>query len=212
MDYKYIEDPLMIESKSFEIIHNEMKNNQLDLIRLNIMKRVIHTTADFIYEDILLFKENVEFTLLGLFKDGCTIITDTEMIRSGISKKLSSQLGIKIECFVGNEEVFKEAKEKGITRSMAGIDMAMKIPGKKVFAIGNAPTALYRILENYNKNKEGINGVIGVPVGFVGAAESKEALWEKDIPSIITRGRKGGSTIAVAIINSILREAVKDFE
>lgn len=210
--YQYIEDPLEIERKSFEIIHEEMKNNQLPPLKLSIMKRVIHTSTDFIYEEILLFKDQVEHQLLNAFSEGCTLITDTEMIKAGISKKLTHQLGIKVVCFVGNQVVADKAKEEGITRSMAAVDIAMALPGKKVFAIGNAPTALYRILEWCAKDEQEIEAVIGVPVGFVGAAESKEALWQQNIPSIISKGRKGGSTIAVAIINAILREAVKQRE
>ena len=176
------------------------------------MKRVIHTSTDFIYEDILLFKEQVEHQLLEAFNNGCTLITDTEMIKAGISKKLANQLGVKIVCFVGNPVVADKAKAESITRSMAAIDVAMALPGKKVFAIGNAPTALYRILEWCGKENQDVEAVIGVPVGFVGAAESKEALWQQDIPAIISKGRKGGSTIAVAIINAVLREAVKQRE
>lgn len=211
MRFQYIEDPLEIERRSFEIIHQEMKNTDLSPLRLSIMKRVIHTSTDFVYEDILQFKQSVEDILLEAFKEGCTIITDTEMIRAGISKKLTESLGINIVCNVGNLEAVEEAKKQGITRSMAAIDIAMSIPGKKVFAIGNAPTALYRIMEWCEKRNPEISAVIGVPVGFVGAAESKEALWSQDIPSIISQGRKGGSTIAVAIINAILREAVKSY-
>ncbi len=209
MSDQYIEDPMEIERRSFEIIQEEMNNTQLPPLKLAIVKRVIHTTTDFIYEDILLFKENVENILLHAVQNGCTIITDTEMIKSGISKKLADQLGVKIVCFVGSQEAIDEAKKQGITRSMAAVDIAMALPGKKVFVIGNAPTALYRIMEWCLDGNQGIEAVIGVPVGFVGAAESKEELWGKALPSIITKGRKGGSTIAVAIINAVMREAVK---
>lgn len=209
MAYEYIEDPLEIERKSFEIIHQEMKNTNLPELKLNIMKRVIHTSTDFVYEDILMFKDEVEQVLLKAFQNGCTIITDTEMIKAGISKKLTEQLGVKIVCYVGSQEATIEAKRLGVTRSMAGVDIAMKTPGIKVFAIGNAPTALYRIMEWCEQDLNDVEAVIGVPVGFVGAAESKAALWQTEIPSIISKGRKGGSTIAVAIINAILKEAVK---
>lgn len=212
MTEQYIIDPLEIERKSFEIIHQEMTNTQLPPLKLSIMKRVIHTSTDFVYEDILLFKDDVENILLRAFQKGCTIITDTEMIRAGISKKLADQLGVKIKCYVGSQEATEEAKKQGVTRSMAGIDIAMGISGPKVYAIGNAPTALYRIMEWCEKGNQEVEAVIGVPVGFVGAAESKEVLWEQSIPSIVSKGRKGGSTIAVAIINAILREAVKSYE
>lgn len=202
----YIENPLEIERKSFEIIHEEMQNTNLPPLRLNIMKRVIHTTTDFIYEDILWFKKDVENTLKAGLIEGCTIITDTQMIKSGISKKLLERLGVAIECFVSDERAALIASEEKITRSMAAVDIACESPKKKIFVIGNAPTALYRVMEKIEEGDTSVIGVVGVPVGFVGAAESKEALWKTDIPSIITQGRKGGSTIAVAIINAILRD------
>lgn len=208
--YDFISNPREIEQKSFEIIHSTMKNTNLPPLKLSIMQRVIHTTTDFIYEDILLFKDDVEKVILDSFLNGCTIITDTQMIKAGISKKLADKLGIKIECLVGTEEAYEISKREGITRSMAAVDLALKMQGDKIFAVGNAPTALFRIIDKYKHNElNTVKGVIGVPVGFVGAAESKDALWEKDIPSIITKGRKGGSTITVAIVNAILREAVK---
>ncbi|MCT4687770.1 precorrin-8X methylmutase [Vallitalea sp.] len=208
--HDFISNPRKIEEESFRIIYDSMKNTDLSPLRLSIMQRVIHTTTDFIYEDILLFKEQVENIILEAFEKGCTIITDTQMIKAGISKKLTEQLGINIECLVGSDEAYRNSKEQGITRSMAAVDLALKMPGDKVFAVGNAPTALFRLIDEKNKNElDTVEAVIGVPVGFVGACESKDALWDEDIPSIITKGRKGGSTIAVAIINAVLREAVK---
>lgn len=209
----YIINPLEIERKSFEIIESEMNNTNLPELRLSIMKRVIHTTTDFVYEDILLFKEDVEYKMLEAIKGGCTIITDTNMIKSGISKALCKKLGVTVECFVADEEIAKKAKYKGITRSMAGIDHAVTLDGPKIFAIGNAPTALYRVIEHMNEDANlDVRGIIGVPVGFVGAEESKDYLWEQDIDSIIVKGRKGGSTIVVAIVNAILRKAIHDLK
>jgi len=210
MDHNYVKDPMEIERKSFEIISEELGEKNGSGLKMDMIKRVIHTTADLDYVDLLHFKEGVETKILDAFMSGCTIISDTNMIRVGISKKLAGQLGIEIKCFVDSEEAYKEAKEKGITRSMAAIDMAARIPGKKLFVIGNAPTALYRILELVEKGVLYPEAVIGIPVGFVGAAESKEALWAADIPSVITKGRKGGSTIGVALVNAVLKEAVKN--
>ena len=207
--YRYIEDPMEIERKSFEIIHSEMQNTNLEPLRLQIMKRVIHTTTDFVYEDILLFKTGVEALLASALRQGCTVVTDTQMIKAGMSKLLLEQCGCECICLVSDPEVAAYAKQQGITRSMAAVDVVLRKPGKKLFVVGNAPTALYRIMENMAGNEADILGVIGVPVGFVGAAESKDALWETDIAAIITKGRKGGSTVAVAIMNALLREAVK---
>lgn len=202
----YIENPYEIERKSFEIIQDEMHNTDLPPLRLAIMKRVIHTTTDFIYEDILWFKDGAEERIKNGLKNGAILISDTQMIKAGISKKTLDSLGVNIECFVSEEEIGKLAKQENITRSMAAVDHAFTIKKPKIFVIGNAPTALYRIMEKIEQGDTSVIAVIGVPVGFVGAAESKEALWSKDISSIITVGRKGGSTIAVAIINAILKE------
>ncbi|MBC7959140.1 MAG: precorrin-8X methylmutase [Vallitaleaceae bacterium] len=210
--HPYIEDPFEIERKSFEIIHEEMKNTQLEPVRLQVMKRVIHTTTDFIFEDILWFKDGIEQQLMAALKEGCTIVTDTEMIKAGISKKLLETFGAKVECYVAHPRAHEIAGVQGITRSMAAVDLALEQPGKKIFVIGNAPTALYRIMEKVEAGEKDIVGVVGVPVGFVGAQESKDALWETDIPCMITKGRKGGSTVAVAIMNALLREAVKTLE
>lgn len=207
--YSYIEDPLEIERKSFEIIHSEMRNTNLEPLRLQIMKRVIHTTTDFVYEDILWFKPGAEAAMQAVLKSGCTVVSDTQMIGAGISKPLLNQLGCEHLCLVSDPEVAAYAKAHGMTRSMAAVDIALKRPGLKLFAIGNAPTAIYRLMEHLDRGEKSIAGIIGVPVGFVGAEESKDELWKKTLPMIITKGRKGGSTVAVAIVNALLRESVK---
>lgn len=210
--YEYIKNPNLIEEKSFDIIGEILGDIKVTGLKADIIKRVIHTTADFEYGHLLEFKAGVEQLLLKAFKEGCTIVSDTNMIKSGISKKLANELGIKIECYVDSKEAYDVSKSEGITRSMAAVDIARKLNENIVFIIGNAPTALYRIMELYNNNRIKPIAVVGVPVGFVGAAESKEELWNTEIPSIITRGRKGGSTIGVAIVNAILREANKSLE
>ncbi|TCK98660.1 precorrin-8X methylmutase [Natranaerovirga hydrolytica] len=207
--YHYIQNPIEIENKSFDIIHKSMKNTTVNPIQLSLIKRVIHTTTEFEYEDLIQFKAGIEDKFVTALENGCTIVTDTEMIRAGISKTLATKLGVKVECYVGTPKAYEKAQSNNTTRSMAAVDMALETPSPKIFVIGNAPTALYRIIENDNPD---IVGVIGVPVGFVGAEESKEALWESEIPSIITQGKKGGSTIAVAMVNALLREAVKVLE
>lgn len=205
--FDYIKNPERIEEKSFEIISEVLgPRNRTDLLG-KIVKRVIHTTADFDYADLLEFKPGVEEKLLAAFQEGCTLVSDTNMIKAGISKKQAEGLGIRIACFVDSEEAHKISKEKGITRSMAAVDMAASIPGRKVFVVGNAPTALFRIIELYREGALAPEAIVGVPVGFVGAAESKDALWRTDIPSVISRGGKGGSTVGVAIVNAVLREA-----
>lgn len=205
----YIKNPMMIESKSFEIIQGiideirpgyNFKNN----IEEKIIKRAIHTTADFEYLDILKISDNAVDNIVNALKNNATIYTDTNMALSGINKRKLKELGCNIKCFVSDENIAKLAKEKGITRSMAAVEFAANESGKKIFVLGNAPTALYKVIEMKNDKKLEVEAVVGVPVGFVGAAESKDELENTDIPYIISKGRKGGSNLAAAIINAIL--------
>ena len=126
------------------------------------------------------------------------------MALSGINKRKLEALGCKYKCLVADEEVAALAKEKGITRSMAAVEVAANTKGRKLFVLGNAPTALYKVMEMKNEGNLDVDAVVGVPVGFVGAAESKDELEKTDIPYIISKGRKGGSNLAAAIVNAIL--------
>lgn len=206
---EYIKNPMMIEDKSFEIIQGiideirpgyEFKNE----IEEKIIKRAIHTTADFEYLDILKISDTVVDILVDALKNKATIFTDTNMALSGINKRKLSALGCEYKCLVADEEVAALAKEKGITRSMAAVEVAAKTEGRKVFVLGNAPTALYKVMEMKNEGSLDLDAVVGVPVGFVGAEESKDELEKTEIPYIISKGRKGGSNLAAAIINAIL--------
>jgi precorrin-8X/cobalt-precorrin-8 methylmutase len=206
---EYIKNPMMIETKSFEIIQgiiDEIRpgykfKNELEE---KIIKRAIHTTADFEYLDILKISESAVSNIVSALKENATIYTDTNMALSGINKKRLESLGCKYKCFVSDEKVANLAKEKGITRSMAAVEVAAQEEGKKIFVLGNAPTALYKVIEMQSAKELNVEAVVGVPVGFVGAAESKDELEKSDIPYIISKGRKGGSNLAAAIINAIL--------
>lgn len=205
----YIKNPMMIENKSFEIIQGIIDEIRPDYkfkndLEEKIIKRAIHTTADFEYLDILKISETAVEKISNALKNKATIYTDTNMALSGINKRKLDALGCKYKCFVSDEEVAKLAKEKGITRSMAAVEVAAKEEGIKVFVLGNAPTALYKVIEMHNTKQLEVEAVVGVPVGFVGAEESKDELEKTDIPFIISKGRKGGSNLAAAIINAIL--------
>ncbi|WP_195926406.1 precorrin-8X methylmutase [Sarcina ventriculi] len=199
----YIKVPMDIEKRSFEIIGEEMGNHDFSDRELNVVKRVIHTTADFEYKDLIRIDEQSIDKALSLLKKGCKIYTDTEMIKSGINKKALEKLGCEIVNYVSTEEAFRIAKEKNITRSMAAIEIAMN-EGIEFFVFGNAPTALYRLIELYREGKAKPKFVIGAPIGFVGASESKEELLKTDLDNITIRGRKGGSTVSVAIVNALM--------
>ena len=199
----YNKNPMDIEKRSFEIIGEEMGPNNFTERELQIVKRVIHTTADFEYKDIIHISQNAIDEALKLMKKGCKIYTDTQMIKSGINKRALEKLGCEIVNYVSHEKAFEIAKEKNITRSMAAIEMAYE-EGIEFFVFGNAPTALYRLLELYNEGKANPKFIIGAPVGFVGARESKEELLKYDIENITIKGRKGGSTVSTAIVNALM--------
>lgn len=209
----YDKNPMGIEVRSFEIIEEIIAESGKsfpteDNVERAIFKRVIHTSADFDYLENLKIKP--EF--IKAFQESCTknmtIYTDTNMALSGINKTALSKCPWEIKCFVSDPHAKKMADSLGITRSMASIQMALKEPGDKMFVIGNAPTAIFQLLECVSEADEQLIGVIGVPVGFVGAEESKLALYESELPCITALGRKGGSNIAAAIVNAMLYETV----
>lgn len=205
---EYVKDPKMIEVKSFEIIQGiiddirpgyKFKNE----IEEKIIKRCIHTSADFEYLDILKISDTAVDSIINALNNKCTIYTDTNMALSGINKMKLNALGCEYKCLVADERTKELAKEKEITRSMAAVEIAMNEEGKKLFVFGNAPTALYKTIEMVNKGGH-VEAIVGAPVGFVGAAESKYELEKTSIPHIVVQGRKGGSNIAAAIMNAIL--------
>jgi len=195
--------PMDIEKRSFEIIGEEMGPHNFNERELSIIKRVIHTTADFEYKDLVYIREGAIDAALELLKKGVTIYTDTQMALSGINKKALKDLNCNVKCYVSDEEVAKIAKERGITRSMAAVEKAAA-DGVEFFVFGNAPTALFRLKELIQEGKSNAKFIIGSPIGFVGAAESKEEIEKLSTPMINVRGRKGGSTVAAAIVNALM--------
>lgn len=204
----YIKIPMDIEKKSFEIIGDEMGFHSFTERELLIIKRVIHTTADFEYKDITYIRDGAIDSALETLKKGVTIYTDTKMALSGINKKALEKLNCKVVCYVSEPEVACIAKERGITRSMAAVEKAV-YDGVSVFVFGNAPTALFRLKELIEEGKANPSFVVAAPIGFVGAAESKEEFEKVNVPMIAIRGRKGGSSVAAAIINALMYMIVK---
>lgn len=194
-----------IEKRSFEIIEEEF--NKLNIVPdekvKDIVKRVIHTTADFDYASTLMFSENAQDIARNLIKNGADIVTDTNMAKAGINKKRLSEYGGSVHCFMADEDIAKKAKEEGRTRASVSMEYASKLPGPVIFAIGNAPTALIELKELMNTGFRP-DFIIGVPVGFVNVEAAKELFIGGDIPYIINRGRKGGSNVAAAICNALL--------
>lgn len=200
--------PQDIEKRSFEIITKELndKNIVIDEDKAFLIKRAIHTTADFEYANTLCFSEDAIKIMAELIKSGTHIVTDTNMGLSGINKNELRKHGGEVHCFMADEDVAKEAKERGVTRAVVSMERAAKIKENVIFAIGNAPTALINLRTMYDEGIFIPKFVIGVPVGFVNVEYAKELIMETNIPYIINRGRKGGSNVAAAICNAVLYE------
>lgn len=197
--------PGEIEQRSFAIITEILGNRVPDPSTEHIVKRCIHTSADFDYADNLHFGNDAVSVMSRALSEGCRIVTDTRMALAGINKRAADRYGVTVHCFMSDEDVAAEAAERGVTRAVVSMEKAMRVPGPPVlFAIGNAPTALIRLHEAIVSGAFRPVGIIAVPVGFVNVVESKELIMETDVPCIVARGRKGGSNIAAAICNALL--------
>lgn len=201
--------PMEIERRSFEIITEELGDRKLDPEFELVIKRVIHTTADFDYYDNLCFSEHAVLRMMDAIRAGCDVITDTTMAQSGINKKLLAQFGGQARCFIGDEDVAREAKERGVTRSLVSMEKAARLGKPLIFAIGNAPTALFSICDLMRAGKLKPEIIIGVPVGFVNVVEAKEEVMRTAQNYIVARGRKGGSNVAAAIVNAVLYQLIQ---
>ena len=195
--------PQDIEKRSFEIITAELGERTFPAGIAEVVKRVIHTTADFDYADSLAFSP-----AKAALAAGATVVTDTNMALSGVSKATLAKLGGKAVCLMADEQVASEAKARGVTRAVVSMEHAAQFEGPLLFAIGNAPTALIRLHELIEEGIVAPALVIGVPVGFVNVVEAKELFIGGDTPYIIARGRKGGSNVAASIVNALLYQMV----
>lgn len=196
--------PVEIEKRSFSIITEELGDRTFPKDQEPIIKRCIHTSADFDYADNLCFSEGAVEKAKNAIRRGACIVTDTQMAKAGINKKKLAAYGGEVFCFMSDEDVAREAKENGSTRATVCMDKAAKLNRPLIFAIGNAPTALVRLYELIEEKKLAPELVIGVPVGFVNVVPSKELIMQADVPYIVARGRKGGSNIAACICNALL--------
>ena len=196
--------PAEIEQRSMEIIRSEMGPHSFTAEQLPVALRCIHTSADFDYMKNLVFTEGAVAAGLAAIRSGCTIVTDTQMARSGINKRVLEKFGGQAVCFMSDPDVAAEARERGETRATVSMERAAAIQGPVILAIGNAPTALVRACELLEEGAMKPALIIGAPVGFVNVVESKELLLTEDVPYIVARGRKGGSNVAAAICNAML--------
>ncbi len=195
--------PQEIEDLSFKIIEKEAGEHPFSDDQWPIVRRMIHTSADFEYIQTIRFYPDAIQKGIQAIQEGCHIITDTNMARVGIRKKEIQDFGGKVSCLIADEAVAKKAKDAGTTRALAAVDMACDRMEGGIYVVGNAPTALLRLIELIKNKKANPALVIGFPVGFVNAAESKDELMALDFPHITNKGRKGGSNIAASIVNAL---------
>lgn len=198
--------PKEIERRSFEIIEEELLRRGICIPEAEkaITKRVIHTTADFEYGRTLVYTRGAVGILEELVRKGADIVTDTNMALAGINKKVLAGFGGQAHCFMADEDVAREADRRGMTRAAVSMERAAKIGKPVIAAVGNAPTALVRLYELALEGGWRPAFVIGVPVGFVNVEAAKELILSTDIPCIVNRGRKGGSSVAAAVCNGVL--------
>ena len=196
--------PMEIEKRSFEIIQEEAGDRLPEGPAGTVMKRVIHTTADFDYRETLKSSPGAVEAGLAALKKGAVIVTDTNMALAGINKRALAGCSSAAVCYMADERTAGLAKELGTTRAAVSVDLAAELEGPVVYAVGNAPTALLRLADLIEQNRFRPDLVIGVPVGFVNVVEAKERIMQSGIQYIVAAGRKGGSTVAAAICNALL--------
>ncbi len=205
--------PEEIEVESFRIIDSEAGEHGWGDPEWQVVRRAIHTSADFEYIQSMVMSEGVIAKAVEAIRGGAGIVTDTNMVLSGISRERLLAFGCEVTCHVADSDVGALAKREGVTRSVLAMRKSLRNPNNRIFVIGNAPTALFELLRLIEEGSAAPSLIIGLPVGFVGAEESKKALATKDhgIPFITNIGRKGGSNVAAAVVNalSILAAAPK---
>ena len=192
-------DPMEIERRSLEIIEAEL-TRPLPAETAPIVKRVIHATADFSFAKSLRFSVGVVPLMREMLAGGATLVTDTNMALAGVNRQAARALGVETVCFMADEAVAEEARARGVTRAQVSMERALRLPGRKLFVCGNAPTFLHPLLEAGAPD----SAAIGVPVGFVNVVETKERLMRSGIPCIVSAGRRGGSAVAAAIVNALM--------
>jgi len=197
--------PEEIETESFRIIDEEAGDQDWNELEWPVVRRMIHTSADFEYARSTVFSDDAVDKAISALKSGCGIVTDTNMVLAGISKVRLAAYGNSVSCHVADPEVAELAKMEGITRSIAAMRKAVADPNNRIFVIGNAPTALFELIRLIEEGKADPQLIIGLPVGFVGAEESKVALAAAkiNVPFITNIGRKGGSNVAAAVVNAL---------
>jgi len=195
--------PHDIERLSFQIIDGEAGDHGFPPDKWQVVRRVIHTSADFEWQNMIRLHPEAIASGMAAIRSGCAIITDTNMARVGIRQRDLTRFGVRVGCHMTDERVAETAAREGITRAKAAVDVAAPELSGGIYVVGNAPTALLRLLELIEQGRVHPALVVGLPVGFVNAAESKALLLACDVPYITNVGRKGGSNVAAAVVNAL---------
>lgn len=195
--------PQAIEDRSMAIIDSEAPDHCWDAAAWSVVRRMVHTSADFDYVGGVRMHPQAMASGMAAIRSGCRIVTDTRMAQAGISKYRLEPFGCTVDCLMSDTRTAELAKAHGTTRAVAAVDLALEDDAPLVWVIGNAPTALFRLLEHIEAGAAQPALVVGTPVGFVNAAESKDALAQADVPFITALGRKGGSNVAASVINAL---------
>jgi precorrin-8X/cobalt-precorrin-8 methylmutase len=203
MELEYKKDPAEIEERSFRIIRDTLSCYAIDEELMSVAVRVVHAGGDFSLANLIESCNNALESMRVALASRGQIFCDVEMLKSGISRRECARLGLETVCFIHDEEIAERARRDKVTRAMASVDVAVE-RGIRIFAFGNAPSALFRLIEHRERGAA-VDFACGMPVGFVGAADSKGALRASDIPSILLRGPRGGSGLCAACMNALLR-------
>lgn len=202
---EFMNDPRAIENRSMAIIEERLPELQsLPLGERRVVERVVHATGDISYAGILRIHPGAVAAGLAAIRAGRPIITDVNMLKAGLNTSRLNKFGVTANCYINDPRVAEEARRQGVTRAMAAMRLAAAELDGGVAAVGNAPTALVTLCELINQGMASPDLVVGTPVGFVGAKESKELLMSMDVPYITVPGAKGGSTVAAAVVNALL--------
>lgn len=199
--------PHEIEQLSFQIIDSEAGDHGFAVDQWPVVRRVIHTSADFEWQQMIRFHPQAILSGVSAIRKGCPIVTDTNMARAGIRQRDLARFNGTVKCYMTDERVAETAAREGITRAKAAVDVAAPALSGGIYVVGNAPTALLRLIELMDQGTVRPALVVGLPVGFVNAAESKALLLERDVPHVTNVGRKGGSNVAAAVVNALIIKA-----
>ena len=201
--------PNEIEKLSFSLIDKEAGPHSFTSLEWRVVRRMIHTSADFDYLQTVRFGNDPITSSIQAIKKGCVLFTDTEMVKAGIRKKDLEKFGCTITCYMNDREVAAMAQSRGTTRALESVTKAAPDLNGSIYVIGNAPTALLHLIELIQKGRSAPTAIIGFPVGFVNAAESKALLEKVNIPYVTNVGRKGGSNIAASVVNALVLLAME---